>query len=621
MKSVWILAGLLFVAAGQTAGQTYEDLMDRLAEADIRDLADVLQQLIDRPININAVPADSIQLLWFLTSQQKEQLAEWVQQRSPNITYADLMNILALPPEVVQVMFIARREASPKRRLWARWQRRSLPDGIQQSMRMRYQWGAYTFGTITEKDAGEPRWLDFLSGYVQWQHPRRGLKILFGDFSLQNGSGLAFAGTFGNPALSLPQYAGRFAPSALTPYQSVLENRALRGMALHWQNRRLSFIGFFSTISRDADLDSAGQVLFRPLDGYHRTPREMAARRNLQERTTGGILQLSPTRSWRFGLSGYVQQFNRPIRNPEPIRRRFAFTGLRKRLIGGFFHWQPEGGTAVLFAEFARTQEGSGAVLGFRHALAKHRLVLLLWQAQAGFENDYGALPGERTGNTDNQSGIYLGLTHSSRMGRWTAYVQRNRTPWRTYFLPMPVQQSEAAVLWERTVARGVHLQGRLRFRLRESASTDRVLPQQVRGTVLTPSKSSSIRIRIRLRLSPKWVYRFGVDGRILDQPARNRRRGYAQYHEINIPLQPLNLRIKWTDYWSDDYDSRVYQFDAFFANWVQPVPLYLEGRRWMVSWRWRLGKRASFAGYWLNDKREGFTGKQEFGVQFQWHP
>ncbi|MDQ7064111.1 MAG: hypothetical protein Q9P90_07675 [candidate division KSB1 bacterium] len=600
--------------------QSYEDIMDRLAGAEIGDLADVLQQMIVEPVEINQLSPDSVAGIWFLTAAQKERLAELLRRKAPRITYHDLMDILALPPEAIRVMFHAEPDRRPQRHFWSRLQWRRQAAGAQHSTRVRFQLGAYTMGSVTEKDAGEPRWLDFISGFVQWQSPEPRVQLLFGDFTLQCATGLAFSGAYGNPALSLPEHALRFAEPKIAPYASVLENTAFRGAAFRWQRGAFLLIGFYSAALRDASLDSTGRVISRPPHGYHRTSREQAAARTLRETTAGWIVRLSPAPTFQLGIAGYDQHFDRYIVNPDRIRRQFAFAGQHKRLFDAFFRWQSRSGALTLFGEMATMADDRAAIAGLQYGGPRHRFVVAAWQAQPAFQNDHGALPGERTGDTSNQTGAYLGLTLRSRSGRWSSYVHRVRTLWRTFFLPMPVQHGDLALLWERRVARGFWLQWRLRFRTQQVMSPRVRLPQQARGEVLIESRQASLRMRLRIKLARRLLYRFGVDALNQKRPAEPNRIGYAQYHALHASFgRWLDLRLKWTDFLADDYDSRVYQFDAFFPNWVQPVALYSEGQRWLVTFRIRAGRRAHIAGYWLHEKRDASGRKREFGFQLQW--
>ena len=600
--------------------QSYEDIMDRLAGTEIGDLADVLQQMIVEPVEINQLQPDSVAGIWFLTAVQKERLAELIRRKAPRITYQDLIEILALPPEAIRVMFHAQPDQRSRRHFWSRYQWRRQAAGARYSTRVRFQLGGYTIGSVTEKDAGEPRWLDFVSGFVQWQSNRPRLQLLFGDFTLHSATGLAFSGAYGNPALSLPEYALRFVEPQIVPYASVLENTAFRGGAFHWQRGAFSLIGFYSSALRDASLDSVGRVISRPLHGYHRTAAELAAARTLRETTAGWIARLSPLSTFQIGIAGYAQRFGRIIVNPDQIRRQFAFTGQDKRLFDVFFRWQSPSGALALLGEIAAMANGRAAIAGLQYNSRLHRFVVAAWQAQPAFQNDHGALPGERTGDTANQAGVYLGLTLRSRSGRWSGYVHRVRTPWRTYFLPMPVQHGDLALLWERRVARGFWLQWRLRFRMRQVMSPRVRLPQQARGEVLIESRQASLRMRLRIKLARRLFYRFGVDALEQKRRAEPNRIGYAQYHALHASIgRWLDLRLKWTDFLADDYDSRIYQFDAFFPNWVQPVALYREGQRWLVTFRVRAGRRTHIAGYWLHEKRDASGRKREFGFQLQW--
>ena len=204
--------GLSLALQASALAQTYEDIFEQFETAEAPELAEVLRQMVDQPIRINAVSGDSLARIWFLDVNQIEALQELHRRKAPHITNTDIAETLNIPDNLVAILFV---DDQPVR--WGydfRSRYRQRHQGAQQDMRLRLHSEGLAAGIIIEKDAGERRFDDFLAGYVTARLAQDHVQVLAGDLPCRR-----------LPVWSSPvPTATRHSPSATRP--SVFRNRA-----------------------------------------------------------------------------------------------------------------------------------------------------------------------------------------------------------------------------------------------------------------------------------------------------------------------------------------------------------------------------------------------------------
>ncbi|RMD91519.1 MAG: hypothetical protein D6814_18125, partial [Calditrichaeota bacterium] len=451
---------LLMATPSMGLGQTYEDIFEQFEDANLPELSDLLRDLVPNPIRINAISSDSIASLWFLQEDQMAALIDLHEKFAPHLTNEQIARAIHLPIETVEILFSDDQPVRP-RRLSLRNRSRVKQAGLQQDLRFELQYRGWHLGWLQEKDAGEKRLDDFLSGYIKYAPARQNFEWILGDFTVQVASGLVLAGPYGQPTLTLPRTVVAFHPPRARPYRSVAENLAFRGIAAHLKLSRLDLLALFSRAKRDATPGPGNIIVSRPLSGYHRTAYEMSARKRLREEVQGLSVSAEVLPHLQLGITLLQQRFDHEIQPADSIRQHFSFRGRSNFIRGIHFFYQAESGQ--FFGELARTGVDMAILLGTRLQFSKMSLVAATWRAGANFHNDYGALPGENIGRVSNQTAFYIGLDHRSRLGKITLYLHRMQTPWRTFTYPMPIQRQELGLQWERHLGRHLFVLARYR--------------------------------------------------------------------------------------------------------------------------------------------------------------
>jgi hypothetical protein len=263
--------------------------------------------------------------------------------------------------------------------------------------------GELTIGVALEKDPGEKQYWDHASIAASCAFPRNRLHFLLGDYRVRYGGGLVIR-TARNYGLPYSADATLFSSrEGIQTYCGWDENVVLRGAAMEGNFRTLDFSIWGSRRSRDAQLDSAGNVSFFSGSGLHRTEMEISRRNACLEEVVGAQT------GWhlfdeklRLGAVVYGIRWNHPILNSDAL--------LTKTMVGGVqadYRREP----VRLSFEAARDREANAAFMGAMRI--KTLLTQSLFTAyyvdsdyfsplSAGLDFDFG--------KTANRQGVYTSL-------------------------------------------------------------------------------------------------------------------------------------------------------------------------------------------------------------------
>ncbi len=202
---------------------------------------------------------------------------------------------------------------------------------------------SWRFGAQLAKDAGEPIWqqqpskgIDFMSAYATWLNPNQNKvlqKMTAGAYQVQWGQGLQLWSSRGlGKSIDLLQLAKN--PLGIKPYQGRDEQRFLQGVAgaLHIAHFELLYLASFKYNDLRPQLDTLQEEInFSYTSGLHRTPSEIAKRKQGQEQLYGIGLRRK-TNLWQYGMLVLYQElkgrsFLDTILTPSPSNK-LAFWSL-----------------------------------------------------------------------------------------------------------------------------------------------------------------------------------------------------------------------------------------------------------------------------------------------------
>lgn len=147
-------------------------------------------------------------------------------------------------------------------------------------------------GLLLAKDAGEPNYFDFSSGFLEIRDRKGHHKLILGDFINQWGQGLIQSGSFSlGKSYESIRATQKFHGGALA-YSSSGETEFYRGLNFQSSFRNIQGQIYYSMRNKDLIL-SKDSSYFRSfqLDGLHRTPTEIGQLNHLHELAAGANIR------------------------------------------------------------------------------------------------------------------------------------------------------------------------------------------------------------------------------------------------------------------------------------------------------------------------------------------
>ena len=321
------------MAVHAQASKSWEQLlgelesMEEVENADLESSYELLADLAAHPLNINKITREDLEQFPFLTSQQIEDICEYVYKYAPLQSVHELAMVESLDalrrtllacflsvvsevegekvPSLGNVLKYGRQEAIGSMTI-PFYDRKGDKAGY---LGYKYRhWLRYTFqyaqnvkiGLIGSQDAGEPFFAnrnnlgyDYYSFYFQVKKMGCLKALTLGRYRLRFGAGLILNNSYFFGKLATVSSLGRNL-NCISAHSSRSEENYLQGAAATVNLvRGLDLTGFVSYRNRDATLNkdsSSVATLLRT--GYHRTQKEMDRKHNTTELLGGGNLTL-----------------------------------------------------------------------------------------------------------------------------------------------------------------------------------------------------------------------------------------------------------------------------------------------------------------------------------------
>ena len=550
---------------------------------------ETLELLEDRaasPINLNQTNREELEQLPFLSASQIEGLVEYLDRYHPIRSLSELMMITQLDRhtrKLLECFVYVGEEKAP--RVWPRWkdiatygkhtfrvsakipfyERKGDENGYlgyRYRHDIRYQFNynnRIKFGLTGAQDAGEPFFsyrnklgYDHYSYYFQLRDIGRLEELNLGLYRVQVGMGLVMNTSFHLGKLATLQSLGRSTHS-LSAHSSRSSADYLQGAAATIRiANQWRVTGYVSWRGIDATLNNDGTMRTIVTDGYHRTPTEMEKKNNSHETDLGGSI------GWRKGtlyvnINANFTRFQRElVPQTSTLYRRYAAAGnnfFNTSLDYGYnnYRWAIAGETAM-------NQQGALATIHTVSLKTSDQLQLMLLHRY--YDKRYTALHANsfsEGSGVQNEHGIYLGATWQPiRAWQVQGYVDYAHFSWPRYQITAPSDAFDALIS-SRYDGKGWSLDGRYRFHLRQRDNENK--------SMLVNKIEQRARLGADYKVMKSLTLRTQADG-ILHQLKGVRSRGIM-----------VSQHIKWQYHWlrtdghigwfhTDDYDSRIYQYE-----------------------------------------------------------
>ena len=574
-----------------TFSQSWEELLQQLCdiedfEADNWDeIIETLTDLTLHPFNINTATGEDLRQIPFLSNQEIEDIEEYLYRYGtitslgelamiPSISYVkrQLLSffIFAGPPEKVSDKIKMRDllQYGKHRLLFTGkipfYKRRGDKEGYlgypyRHQLRYQYQYKEHIkAGLVGAQDAGEPffagvnrKGYDNYSYYLQIKKEGIMENLIIGNYRLNIGAGLVVNNdiSFGKSALLSGIENSHY---TLRPHSSSSAAYCLQGIASTLRlSDIISFDVFVSHQDKDATLEKKTQNISTILtSGYHRTQTEIDKKGNITQQVAGGRLSLDYKRV-KVGVSGVYLQLSKTL-SPDTtvLYRRYYAHGRH------FFHastdYQYLYGRFAFGGETAITKDMSIATFNKIKILLSEQLDIMV--LQRFYSKKYTSLLSRgfsEGGRIQNESGAYIGLQwHPSRQLSLNYYTDYAYFPWPRY------QISSASHTWDHQLSFNCQhgnwsFQMRYRLKQKERDDKDKQLMMQYehKGRMSISYQHHTWGNQTTFQLS-----------RIKEKDIHS---GFLISSHTHIqPTTHWKVSLQTTFFNTDDYDSRLYQYE-----------------------------------------------------------
>ena len=586
-----------------------------------------LEERTTTPLNLNQTSREELEQLPFLSAPQVEGILEYIYRYGPMRSLSELQMITTLDFHTRQLLryFVVAGEEkakSPWPRLSdvAKYGKHTLMTttkipfyerkgdrngymGYPYRHDLRYQF-AYNnrikAGITAAQDAGEPffancntQGYDHYSYYLQLRDIGRLEALNLGMYRVQMGMGLVMNTGFHLGKLATLQSLGR-SSHTLTAHTSRSQAGYLQGAAATLRlTHQWHLTAFASYRPLDATLNSNGTARTLLTDGYHRTATEIAKKHNTHE-TDLGI-----STGWRKGTlyvnaNAVYTHLDRDLMPQKETARYRRYAAEGNDFVNISMDYGYNNHRLTIAGETALNRDGALAAL---HSLS-YRMTdaLTLTAIHRYYDKRYTALHarsfGEGSG-VQNEHGIYLGATW--RPGRaWLlqGYADYAHFPWARYQVTASSDAFDA-LLSGRYTKTTWSIDGRYRLHIRQRDNSDK--------TRLVNSVEQRLRLGCSYTLAPQLTLRTQTDAVNISREGMNKR-GVMVSQQASWQHQWLHADAHVGWFCTDDYDSRLYQYErSVLYDYSFPM-YYGRGLRYALMLRADIGTR------WMVTAKVGVT-------------
>jgi hypothetical protein len=451
--------------------------------------------------------------------------------------------------------------------------------------------GIILTGNFTmEKDPGETNLADFKSFYLQASSSTFLKTVIGGDYVLNFGQGVGMWSGYSYSKGIESINSLKKKEKTLEPYASVNEIQFFRGAATGLNFGKYNFFLFYSNKDLDASIDTTlGEASTLYVDGYHRTLSEQSRQNSIKERFFGGRFYYD-NNLLRIGLTYWDSKFSKSFEPDAAGKQLYSFSGNYANMLSLDYDYVLK--NFNIFGEVAKSQNGAIAgitslqinFLTFADAIFSYR----------NYAKDFIPLHsfafGERSGNTQNEVGYYAGIELRPMKGlNINAYFDQFKFPYRTYSEVVPTLGNDFLCYAEWKLNRNLLLEVKYKNENKEENKTitdiyNRSIKvienrnQMNIRTGITYQISKNVRIRTRFEYVYVGYKYYGGDNK-----------GFLLFTDFRfLAAKNLTIDSRLMYFQTDDYDSRIYEFEDDIKGVLTNIALYGKGTRWFVVMKYK---------------------------------
>lgn len=621
MKQLLYILFILFTLSATAQNDWHEAFRDWLTAEDMEDsyseeLLEQLEDLVVHPINLNQTSQEELETLPFLTAQQVEGLIAYIDHYRPVRTLSELQMVSTLDyhtRRLLQFFVVAGEEKQPS--LWPTlndllkngdhqlsvatkipfYEREGDRNGYlgykyRHDIRYQYSFGRRIKAGITAaQDAGEPFFsnrnktgYDQYNYYVQLRDFGHLEALNVGHYQVKMGMGLLMNTSFKTGKLAMLQTMGR-STHTLTAHSSRSAGNHLQGVAAtlrlskHWHTTV-----FLSYQAIDATLNDDGSARTLLYSGYHRTPTEMEKKHNTYETVVGGSIGWQQG-TWRIHANAVYTNYDRPLQPLQNARyRTYAAQGNHLLNTSVDYGWNNH--QWAISGETAFNRQGAiASIHTISNRLTEQLTLMLLHRYYDKRYTSQYANSFREGSSIQNEHGIYVGATwQPSRSWLVQGYTDYAHFSWPRYQVSTASDAFDALLSTRYSRKQWTW---NLRYRLH--------IKQHDNDTKQILVNQTSHRLRMVVDWKPfePLMLRTQGDGVVVSESGTNSR-GMMLCQQARWHNRWLKVTGTLAWFHSDDYDSRLYQYEPSMQYDFSFPAYYGHGIRYALLLQADIGKR-----------------------------
>jgi hypothetical protein len=440
------------------------------------------------------------------------------------------------------------------------------------SSRTYISYNSFDAGIILDKDAGEIRSVDFISGHLKYE--KNNLKILAGDFYYELGMGNIlwrdFPESKGSDVISPAMRFG----NGLKPYRSTIDNSFFRGGAIDYTfkigNSNIKFGLFASSANRSGTFDSVNNIISSVYTmGLYRTDTELKKRYILNEKALSGNI-IYENNFFLSGIGVLSLNYEFPIQSSSAS----AFLGKSGLLKTHFTRYFIPDFT-IGYEVSLDANDNLGGKIASIIDFGDLEISSHFRYFSENFRSPFGSIFGEYS-YPANEVGFYFGAFYKGIKGiRFYNYVDFFKSLGRTYYIDGIVS---GFALFNQTE---IQLSKRLDFitRIKYDNKTD----EKNNGSNDITFQKQRIfwRNEIQFGISKTLRSRIRLEACYIDfadiVPSET---GLAGFFELHYQIKNLEVFARTSLFSTKSYESAVWQYEYFIPGSLSTFPAYLDGSR-----------------------------------------
>lgn len=641
MKKVLILGWLcaffnIVAAQDNTSWATYYEQLSDLESVESESWEqgyELLDELSQHPIDLNHATREDLEQLFFLSSQQVEELVEYIDKYAPIHSLGELAMIESLDynrrkllsffvtigddknklaPTISDILKYGNNELILTAKI-PFYERKGDQKGY---LGYPYKhWAKYTFsygqqvkaGLVASQDGGEPwfagqnKWgYDYYSYYLQLKNFGNLKSLVAGRYRLKFGLGLAINRDFGFGKIATLSSLGNTS-NTIRAHSSRSEANYLQGAAATVRLiEGLDLTGFVSSRKIDGTLsDDSTSISTIVESGYHRTLTEMGHKHNTSQWMAGGHVQYF-TNGFHVGLTGLSSGLDRELcPNTNQLYRKYYPSGKQ------FWNLSADYGyiSRRLSIQGETATSDSKALATINTVSYQCTSTWSFTAIQRFYSYKYYSLFSQGFsdgGHIQNESGMYLGLQWQPlKLLSLMAYVDYAYHPWATYYTSFSSNAWDYFLQGEYQSSNW-RVQARYRLQRRQKDNNEK--------TALINENTHRGRISVEWN-NGSWVAQAQTDLAY----CLNNMKSFGYLLSTNVGYQHKDIQVYANVgyFYTDNYNSRLYTYErGMLYSFSFPV-FSGEGvhgamnLRWDVNNSWMLMAKLSSTHY-LDRKQIG---------------